>query len=288
VKSLILGGGGQLASDLQLLLGEQVRSYSHSDVDVCDPWAVDRAYREVSPDVVFNCSAFHNVDRCEVEPEKAWRVNVEAVRELAKRGVPLVHLSSNYVFDGRRDAPYSEFDVPSPRSVYAITKLSGEYAALAYGSRTLLVRTAGLYGLHGSASKGGNFVQRMIARAQSEGSLQIVSDQRLQPTFTRDLAEAMIAAVRREAEGIVHLTASGVCSWFEFTRAIMDIADLDPVVEPIQTTVRPGNAERPLNGVLARDRADSLGIPVLRHWRDALSTYIADARPPAPGTPKPA
>ena len=110
------------------------------------------------------------------------------MQDLAGRGAKLVHLSTNYVFDGRREEPYAEDDPPSPESWYALTKLAGEYAALAYGEGSLVVRTAGLYGIHGSASKGGNFVQRMIARAREQGALKMVSDQRLQPTFTADLA----------------------------------------------------------------------------------------------------
>src|SRR6185312_10759820 len=165
----ILGGGGQLASDLQSLLGDQARSYSHAELDICDQTAVSDAYEAVSPDVVFNCAAFHNVELCESEPEQAWRVNVEAVRQLAIRGVPLVHISTNYVFDGRREEPYGEDDLPQPRSIYALSKLAGEYAALAYGTGSLVVRSAGLYGMSGSASKGGNFVQRMVARASETG-----------------------------------------------------------------------------------------------------------------------
>src|SRR5262249_44202579 len=147
------------------------------------------------PDVVFNCAAFHNVDVCEVERAQAWSVNVEAVRELALRSPLLVHVSTNYVFDGRRPDPYAETDAPSPRSVYALTKLAGEYAALAYAPSALVVRTGGLYGLSGSASKGGNFVQRMITRAREQGALKMVADQRLQPTFTLDLAAAIVGAV---------------------------------------------------------------------------------------------
>ena len=272
-----MGGGGQLASDLQSVLDGQARSYGHSQVDVCDQAAVDRAYDEVTPDVVFNCAAFHNVDVCESEPEQAWRVNVEAVRQLARRGVPLVHISTNYVFDGRREEPYSEDDVPHPRSVYALTKLAGEYAALAYGVGSLVVRTAGLYGMSGSASKGGNFVQRMVTRARETGSLRMVSDQRLQPTFTADLAQAVVSAVEQGASGVVHLTATGACSWFEFTEAIMELAGVNVSLEPVQTTVPEGGADRPLNGVLARDRADALSLPALRGWRPALSDYMNKA-----------
>jgi dTDP-4-dehydrorhamnose reductase len=278
VRALILGGGGQLASDLQALLGSQARSFSHTEVDICNQHAVDRAYEEASPDVVFNCAAFHNVEACESEPARAWRVNVEAVRQLALRGVSLVHISTNYVFDGRRAEPYAEDDLPQPRSVYALTKLAGEHAALAYGSRPLVVRTAGLYGLHGSASKGGNFIQRILARAQERPPMRVVSDQRLQPTFTADLAQAMVAAAEKLATGIVHLTASGACSWFEFTEAILEKAGLDVEIEPVATAIPPAGVDRPLNGVLARPRADALGLPVLRHWREALSDYMSEAQ----------
>jgi dTDP-4-dehydrorhamnose reductase len=274
VRALILGGGGQLASDLQALLGADARSLSHSELDICDETAVERAFTDASPDIVFNCAAFHNVDLCETERTQAWRVNVEAVQALAKRGIPLVHLSTNYVFDGDRQEPYTESDAPAPRSIYALTKLAGEYAALAYGTRPLVVRSAGLYGLHGSASKGGNFVQRMIKRARETGTLRVVADQRLQPTYTADLAAAIIGALERDVEGVLHLTASGACSWHEFTSAIMELANIDVSVEPIETSIPPGGANRPLNGVLARPRADELGLPEPRPWREALADYM--------------
>jgi dTDP-4-dehydrorhamnose reductase len=277
VRALITGGGGQLASDLQELLGDDARSYSHAELDIADSSAVDRAFEEVRPDVVFNCAAFHNVDVCETEPDSAWAINVRAVRDLAGRGAKLVHLSTNYVFDGRREEPYGEDDLPNPRSIYALTKLAGEHAALAYGDGALVARGAGLYGLHGSASKGGNFVQRMLTRAREQGQLKMVADQRLQPTFTADLAQALIDAVNADASGLVHVTASGACSWFEFTEAIMEIAGIEVPIEPVNTTIGPGQPDRPLNGVLARPRAEALGLPELRHWREALADYMSRA-----------
>ena len=158
------------------------------------------------------------------------------------------------------------------------TKLAGEHAALAYGDGALVVRTAGLYGLSGSASKGGNFVQRMIARAEAQDSLKMVADQRLQPTYTADLARALIKAVDADATGILHLAASGACSWFEFTEAIMDLGGLDVAIEPVQTAIAPGSPDRPLNGVLARPRADALGLGELRGWREALADYMDCAK----------
>ena len=274
MRALITGGGGQLASDLAGLLGEHARVFTHQELDITETASLDRAFAEVTPDVVFNCGAFHNVDVCEVERDRAWQVNVDAVRELALRSPLLVHLSTNYVFDGRRDEPYGETDLPSPRSWYAVTKLAGEHAALAYARRTLVVRTAGLYGLHGSASKGGNFVQRMIARAHDQASLRMVADQRLQPTFTADLAAALLVALDAGVEGIVHLTSSGACSWYEFTVAIMAAAGIEVPIQPASTVVNAGSVDRPLNGVLARPRSDALGLPKLRPWDEALIDYM--------------
>jgi len=277
LKALITGGGGQLATDLQDLLGESARAYSHAELDITDRAALERAFAESQPDVVFNCAAFHNVDVCERERDAAWTTNVGAVCDLARQGARLVHLSTNYVFDGRRAEPYAESDLPSPRSIYALTKLAGEYAALAYGSDALIVRSAGLYGAHGSASKGGNFVQRMLARAREQGSLQVVADQRLQPTFTADLAQAILAAVSAGASGVLHLTATGACSWHEFTTAIMQEAGLDVPVLATKTEIPAGGVDRPLNGVLARPRADALGLSPLRPWREALTDYMRGA-----------
>lgn len=277
MRALVTGGGGQLASDLAALLGSGARLLNHQQLDITDTDALDRAFADVKPDVVFNCAAFHKVDACEVERDQAWRVNVEAVRELARRSPLLVHVSTNYVFDGRRPEPYGETDLPSPRSVYALTKLAGEYGALAYADHALVVRTAGLYGLQGSLSKGGNFVERMIARARDQGSLRMVADQRLQPTFTPDLADAILGAVEAGAEGIVHLTASGSCSWYEFTAAIMARAGIDVPIEAVSTVIPPGGIDRPLNGVLSRPRADALNLPVLRSWQEGLDAYMERA-----------
>jgi len=186
-RVLITGGGGQLASDLAALLpgGAKVLAPPRTVLDVTDDAAVAAVFEEFQPTTVFNCAAFHNVEVCEREEDQAFAVNARAVKRLASRsaaaGAKFVHLSTNYVFDGTAAAPYDENALPNPRSIYAISKLAGEHAALAYGPSALVVRTAGLYGLHGSASKGGNFVTRMIARAREQGALKVVADQELTP-----------------------------------------------------------------------------------------------------------
>jgi dTDP-4-dehydrorhamnose reductase len=220
---------------------------------VTDDGAVAGAFSDFGPDVVFNCAAFHNLDVCEVEEDRSFEVNARAVKRLAQRcassGARFVHLSTNYVFDGTGAEPYREDDVPNPRSVYAISKLAGEYCALSYSPDALVVRGAGLYGLHGSASKGGNFVTRMVTRAREQGELRMVADQLLSPTFTSDLAEALLEAVEADAAGVLHLTAGGACSWFEFTQAIIELAGLDVPIESVRTTVPPGGVASRCDGI---------------------------------------
>jgi dTDP-4-dehydrorhamnose reductase len=272
VRALVTGGGGQLASDLEEQLTD-VRALSRAELDITDDDAVATAFEDAAPDVVFNCAAFHNVDVCETEEDRSFEVNARAVKRLAQRceasGAALVHLSTNYVFDGTRPEPYAEDDRPNPRSIYALSKLAGEYAALAYCSKALVARSSGLYGRHGSASKGGNFVQRMIARAREQGQLKMVADQRLNPTFTADLASGLIEAVENGATGILHVTNSGECSWYEFTVEIMRLAEIEVPIEAVKTSG--GGVDRPLNGVLARSRTDT---PRLRSWQDALAAYL--------------
>ena len=278
-RTLITGGGGQLASDLEELLGErgQVWSRSREELDITDDEAVAAAMSSFAPTVVYNCAAYHNVDVCEDTEDRAFAVNARAVKRLAQRcteqGARLVHVSTNYVFDGSGERPWSEEDLPRPQSIYALSKLAGEHAALAYAADALVVRTGGLYGEHGSASKGGNFVVRMIDRARETRALKMVADQRLTPTATADLAAALVEASDRGVGGLLHLTNAGACSWYEFTVAIMEEAGIEVPIEAVTTSG--GGADRPLNGVLSCARAEAAGLGPLPHWRDALRRYLA-------------
>jgi dTDP-4-dehydrorhamnose reductase len=282
-RVLITGGGGQLASDLAGLLQDEaeVLSPARSELDITDDVAVTSAFEALRPTLVVNCAAFHNVEVCEREEDQAFAVNARAVMRLAQRcaegDAKFVHLSTNYVFDGSAIVPYDEDSLPNPRNIYAISKLAGEHAALAYAPGSLVVRTAGLYGLHGSASKGGNFVTRMIARARAQGTLTVVSDQLLTPTFTADLAGGILAAVDAGVTGPLHLTNSGFTSWHGFTEAIMEMAGVAVPVEAAATTTAPGAADRPLNGVLRSWVSERAGLEPLRPWRKALGDYLERA-----------
>jgi dTDP-4-dehydrorhamnose reductase len=282
-RVLITGGGGQLASDLevQLRTNAEVVAPSRADLDITDDAAVRTAFDDVRPTVVYNCAAFHNVEVCEREEDRAFEVNARAVKRLAtccaELGARFVHLSTNYVFDGAANQPYGENELPTPRSIYAISKLAGEHAALAYAPGALVVRSAGLYGLHGSASKGGNFVTRMIGRARDQGALKVVADQRLTPTFTSDLAVGILAAVEAGVTGTLHLTNSGATTWHGFTEAIMELARVSVSVEAVSTVRQPGAADRPLNGVLVSPVSEIAGLTPLPQWRTALADYLERA-----------
>jgi dTDP-4-dehydrorhamnose reductase len=279
VTTTITGAGGQLGSHLVSLL-PGAHALPSRDADVRDARAMTVAI--AGSDTVFNCAAYVNVDACEgAGADDAWAVNARGVMNVARgsaeAGATLVHFSTNYVFAGDWVDPYREDDLPSPRSMYGISKLAGEYAALAYNPETLVVRTAGLYGLGGNRSKGGNFIERILAAARKHGSLQVVADQQLTPTFCADLAAATFEAVERRARGIVHLTNDGSCSWYGFTLEILRLAGVDVPVEPTATVPRPGVADRPANGILARPRADALGLSPLRPWQEALADYMGQA-----------
>jgi dTDP-4-dehydrorhamnose reductase len=277
-RILITGGGGQLASDLEALLcaRAEVRAPSRAALDVTDAVAVAEQFEHFAPTAVFNCAAFHNVEVCEREVDRSFEVNARAVKRLAElsaeAGARFVHLSTNYVFDGMAEAPYDEGELPNPRSIYAISKLAGEFAALSYAPDALVVRTAGLYGLHGSVSKGGNFVTRMIARAKEHAALTVVADQRLTPTFTADLAAGLITALDAGMVGVQHLTNAGETSWHGFTETFLRLAGIDVPVEAGTTVIAPGAADRPLNGVLTSSSA-----PKLRPWNEALADYLERA-----------
>ncbi len=282
-RVLITGGGGQLATDLEDQLASEAIVYAPSrrELDVTDDAAVDGVFVEFAPTLVVNCAAFHNVDVCERDEDRAFAVNARAVGRLARRcherEATFVHLSTNYVFDGRSAEAYAEDDLAGPCSIYGISKLAGEHAALSYAADAIVVRTAGLYGLHGSASKGGNFVVRMIARAREQGSLKVVADQLLTPTFTSDLAFAIVEAVETGVRGTLHITNGGATSWHGFTEAIMALAGVDVPVAPAETSRAPGVPDRPLNGLLRCQVWERAGLEPLRPWRDALADYMEQA-----------
>jgi dTDP-4-dehydrorhamnose reductase len=290
----ILGAGGQLGRSLAHALAgaerhQLVAAPRHDELDVADGDAV-RAFladRDVGPgDVVANAAAFTQVDRCESEPALAARVNAEAPAALARlcaeRGVRLVHVSTDYVFDGEARRPYTEDDPTGPRSVYGRTKLAGEHGVLAALPAALVVRSCWLFG------PGRNFVRTMIEQAQARRTapdrtgLRVVDDQFGSPTYTADLAEALVRLVEGGASGLYHAANRGVATWWDLARETLDRAGFrDLVIERVRTSEFPRPAPRPAYSALDCSKA-ARGGARLRGWRDALAAYLESEDSPLP------
>jgi dTDP-4-dehydrorhamnose reductase len=270
---MVLGAGGQLGSELMSLLLEAV-GFTHRDLSVSDQAAVERACLQHRPEVVFNCAAYNAVDRAEAEPGIAYEVNSAGAAAVAaacrEHGSRLVHLSTNFVFDGSLGRPYVETDMARPLSVYGRSKLDGDEAVLAVLPAALVIRTAAVFGDRGSAIKGGSFPERIVERARRGERLRVVSDQRVNPTYARDLAEAAIALVAAETSGLVHVVAAGCCGWDEFARAALAECGVEAEVEAVTTAELGAPALRPLNGCLG-----SVRTKALRPWRDGVGAWAA-------------
>jgi dTDP-4-dehydrorhamnose reductase len=283
VKYAVLGAGGQLGHDLcQRLPGEVVR-LARADVDLTRPDMVRSALQTLRPDVVINCAAYNLVDRAEEEWTAAFAVNAWGVRTLAEAcgefDCTLVHFSSDYVFglESGRQTPYAETDAPGPVSAYGVSKLAGEYLARAVAPRHFVIRTCGLYGIHGAGGKGGNFVQTMLRLAAAGKPLRVVADQCCTPSSTVDVATAAAALVQTGAYGLYHVTNAGSCTWYEFARTIFEKAGVPADLTPIASSEWKAPARRPAYSVLGLDKYSALGLTPLRPWQDALGAYLATA-----------
>jgi len=275
-NALVLGAGGQLGSELARLLGAG-SGVAHAEASVTDRESIDRLIRERRPEIVFNCAAYNAVDRAEMEVDLAFAVNgrgpANVAAACAASGARLVHFSTNFVFDGSLDRAYAESDAPAPLSVYAASKLEGEQRVLDLLPRALVIRSSALFGDTGSAIKGGSFPERILARAQRGEPLTVVSDQKVNPTYTGDLAPAAIELAATGLEGVVHVVAAGCTGWDEFARAVLEESEVPARVSAILSSELKTPARRPLNGCLTSTR-----VAALRPWREGLHEWSVRRR----------
>jgi dTDP-4-dehydrorhamnose reductase len=286
MKVLLLGSTGQLATALRPRLegaGHHVTGLTHEACDLASPSAVKRQLDVHAPEAVINTAAFHQVDRCETAIEEAFLINGYGPRALAlacaARGTLFVHLSTNYVFDGRRREPYDEAAAPNPLSVYGLSKLAGERFVQAHAPRHFLVRTAGVYGRHAGRKAGENFVERILAAASTGGGgapLRVVNDQIATPTYAGHLADAIVRLLASTAYGLHHVTNSGACSWWEFAQAILERADLSFAVQPVSSGEFGAAAPRPPFSPLVSRRSAEAGFGRLPTWEEGLEAYFRE------------
>jgi dTDP-4-dehydrorhamnose reductase len=279
-RFLVAGASGQLGRALVALLGPRVAWSGGSDaLDVRDREAVRRRVVEVGPEVVVNASAYNKVDAAETEVQEALAVNAAGPAHLARAcreaGALLVHVSTDYVFDGALGRAYVEDDPPWPISAYGVSKLAGEAMVTSSGCQHLLLRTSGVFGAGGSRGKGGSFVDRILARARAGEALRVVTDQVFSPTYAPDLARGLLALVDHGVRGLFHVTNAGETSWHGFARAALARAGLQVPVEEIRAADLALAARRPARSVLSNARYASLGMPMLRPWTAALDDLLA-------------
>lgn len=292
MRILITGSNGQLGTELRrilaqgwsalgevppLFLGAEVRGVDLPEWDLSRQEDALLLARDFAPDVIFHCAAFTAVDRCETDPDAAFRGNALAARNIAiaaeSIGAKLVHVSTDYVFDGHADAPIEEWALPGPQSVYGHTKRLGEQYVQAFCSRWFILRTAWLYG-----RTGGNFVRTMLRLGREKDEITVVDDQIGNPTNAEDLAHHALRIAATGEYGLYHVTGKGICSWYEFAGEIMRLAGLPCAVKPVTTAAylagKTGIAPRPAYSALAHRMLEHTVGDAMRPWQEALADYL--------------
>ncbi len=283
MKVLVIGANGQLGSDICEVFAQkhEIAPATHEDGDITDKQAMERLFADATPGCVINTAAMHNVEACEKDPGAAYRVNALGAKNLAElcaeQDIPFIHISTDYVFDGKKGAPYSEDDVPHPLNVYGNTKLSGENYALAACDKAAIVRVSGIYGKNPCRAKGGlNFVQLMLKLAKERPQIRVVDDETVTPTPTLEIAKQLQIIVENGLTGIIHTACQGQCSWYEFARAIFAISGVKTDLQKARPGEFPAKVKRPMYSVLQNSRLKSLNMDKLPNWKEALQSYVID------------
>lgn len=281
MKCLVFGGAGQLGRDVCTVFEASccdVIAPSHSDCDVCDSGSVNSLVSEIKPDCIVNAAAAHHVEMCEDKPDVAFLVNAVGVRNLAMAAdvcsSHLIHVSTDYVFDGKTNVPYVETDLPVPLNVYGASKLAGEAFVLNYCSRGTVMRTSGLYGLTPCRAKGRNFVELMLHLATVRDQIRVVDDEILTPTSTAELAKQIFQVAQSGLAGLYHATAEGQCSWYEFAKAVFEEAQLKVDLQKAQPGEFPVKVPRPAFSVLENAALKDASCTPFKHWRLGLREYM--------------
>jgi dTDP-4-dehydrorhamnose reductase len=283
MRIVVVGGNGQLGSHIASAYadrGDAVVSLTHADIELSNLDAVRCCLGATSADVVVNTAAMHHVEKCEEQPEKAFAVNAIGARNLAlvtrELAMVLVHISTDYVFDGAKGKPYHEGDVPLPLNVYGNSKLAGEYLVRTVNPRHFVLRTSALYGKHPCRAKGGqNFVDLMLRLGRERGKVRVVDTEFVSPTSTTDLARQIVALSGCDAFGLYHATGEGSCSWYEYAKEIYSLANLNAKVEVASSSEFPAKVARPSYSVLENRALNQLGLNTFRPWQEALAAYLA-------------
>jgi dTDP-4-dehydrorhamnose reductase len=278
----VLGANGQLGRDVTAAFSAQgnVTSFTHEQLEVASIDSVRAGLEGVRPNLVVNTAAFHHVEKCESDPALAFAVNGAGARNVAQvtdsLGATLIHVSTDYVFDGLKGAPYREDDQANPLNVYGNTKLSGEHFVRTTNPRHFVVRVSAIYGENPCRAKGGlNFVELMLKLAHERPELRVVDDEFVTPTPTVQIARQLLELSRSSHYGLYHATAEGSCSWYEFAGAIFELTGTKVRLERARPGEFPAKVPRPKYSVLENAALKSKALNVFTGWKDGLQNYLA-------------
>jgi len=282
MKTAIIGANGQLGSDLYTTFkenGDQTIALTHNDIEISNLDMVDSVMNNIMPDIVFNTAAMHNIEMCEENPRKSFFVNSVGAKNLAQVsndvGYTLIHISTDYVFDGIKKAPYIETDCPNPLNVYGNTKLSGELFISNVANKYFIMRVSGLYGVNPCrAKKGSNFVKLMLKLASERDEVRVVDDEILTPTYTHDIARQALLLSRSNDYGIYHVTAKGSCSWYEFASKVFELTNTSVTISIADPGEFATKVHRPKYSVLKNQALHLAGIDIMPCWVDGLQRYL--------------
>ena len=277
----IVGSSGQLGHDLvDAFQDVQVFGLAHEDVSIEDAASVERSLDQAAPQVLINTAAYHHVARCETHPREALLINAIGVANLAhacaRRGIIFATLSTDYVFDGLKGSPYTEWDEPRPLSVYGLSKLAGEMLAIGATPAHYVFRTSGLFGKLGSKSKGYTFIDKILQQARDGSPMSVVTDMIFSPSYTKHVARTIRAVIERGPFGLYHVTNSGSCTWYEFAAQAVAASGMQAEITPMESAQWNDGVRRPANSALAHEALHAAGIHELPHWKDAVAEYIAE------------
>ena len=290
MKIAVIGANGQLGSDVCRACasrGDEVVPLTHAELEVGNLDSVARALREVDPAVIVNTSAMHHVEDCERRPEEAFAVNGLGARNLAlvagDLGAVLIHVSTDYVFDGAKRSPYVETDLPRPLNVYGNTKLAGEHFVRSLLPKHFILRTSALYGQSPCRGKGGlNFVDLMLKLGREREEVRVVDDEIVSPTPTVELAGQIARLAHCDGYGTYHATAEGSCSWYAFAREIFRLRKVKARLAVARAGEFPAKVPRPSYSVLENRGLKTAGMNAFRPWEEGLRCYLASTQAAAP------
>lgn len=284
MKIAVIGADGQLGTDICQILTQENHDISALTIDhieVSSIQSVSSVLKEIKPQLVINTAAFHHVEKCEDDPQKAFAVNAIGPRNISlvcnEIDAVLLQISTDYVFDGKKRAPYIETDKPMPLNVYANTKLSGEHFVEAIARKFYILRVSGIYGKSPCLGKGGlNFVELMIKLSKEREEVRVVDDEFLTPTPTLEVSRQIAKLISADAPyGIYHTTSEGSCSWYQFANEIFQITKPNIKFNKANPGEFAVKVNRPQYSVLENKALKDLGINILRHWKDGLHEYLA-------------